>query len=249
MKLKKPLLFEDYTLPPPDSSAKAACLQAVRSRARTPVRRLGLGSQLAIQAQYLGAAFWMAVGFILCAFLLCFFYLYHYSYINTQQDAAVLLAFTGPAFSMVLVPLINKSFTYGMWELEESALHSLPRLTMLRLLLAFFICLPLLMLVVCLGAGFIGLWQTLYSLLLPLLLACLANFIILGYLRGMAGSILCLAVDFLMAFTVILGINIANTLLPISPTALLCLLTAALLGCIAAARHMITKPVPEGRLN
>lgn len=192
MNNKKTVLFSDYHLPPPPEAAKARCTNAVLQRAQLPAHRnTSLWAQARIQVGYVGTPFWLCTAAV-CGLFLFAAHALTQNLADIRDASVILLAMlcaAGPLFAAVATPVITRSHIHNMWELEESALHNLPRLTLLRMLICAVAALPAMLVL----AAFtpVPFLPALVCLLCSFLLSCAACYLILGWLRGLAGSLAC----------------------------------------------------------
>ncbi len=240
------VLFSDYRLPPPGEDAQKACVQKALAARRVP-RHAGLGGQLRAQLGYVGLWFWLGLGGVLLVFLLVLFQLPAQTGPGESGLLETLLLFslTGPALAALSAPVLARSYTCGMWELEEACCHNLPRLTALRLCLCALAALPVLLVAALVGFGFTGASLGFVCLLLPFLLANTLCYAILGKLRGMAGSLCCAGACLILALLFfILGASEGKRiawLLNASPLVCLGLLCAGGVLFVLGARHYTRK--------
>ncbi len=203
MKTKTPLLFEDYRIPPPDAAQKRALLQKLHGRAGHVPRRLGLAAQFKTQLGYTGLWFWLGLAATLGLFWLALDFLLAGTAPGEEARATLaLLGATGPVLAALAAPVLARSYTHGMWELEEAAYHSLPRLAALRLTICFLAALPVLLAFAAMGMGATGAFAAFRALAGPYLLANGVNYFILGRLRGTAGSLCCAGAGLVLAVAV-----------------------------------------------
>ncbi len=235
MKAEKNILFSDYTLPPPPPGERAACTQRVLAAARGVPRQTSLPGQLRAQLGYMGLWFWLGLGVLLLVLL--------YAMLQLRvgvgpgesglPETLLLFSLTGPALAALAAPVLARSYTCGMWELEEACCHNLPRLVSLRLSLCALAALPVLAAAALGGFGITGAMLGLVCLLLPFLLANTLCYTILGRLRGVAGSLCCAGACIILALLFLaLGAGDGKRLawlLHLSPLACLGLLCA---GCV-----------------
>lgn len=198
MKNKRHIRFSDYNYPPPNVLLRGKQMDVILSAAQRPRRDMRLSSQIRVQMAYLGKAYW-AAGIALCALMLLGVYI-----AGQHESMAMLIALSsavGPGFCALAAPVLCRSHMHGMWELEESALHNVPRLVSIRMLITTLVFVPVMGLM--LAASFSRSLLLIAALLVPFLLACALNYALLGRLRGYAGSFVCIGVDLLLAFGLI----------------------------------------------
>lgn len=198
---KPTVLFADYTLAPATPPQRQACLQNALAAAGRVPRKTSLPAQLKTQLGYMGLWFWLGLAALLGGFLLLFLFIGQQAAPYPVPTRAVLLLFvvTGPAAAGLAAPILARSHTHGMWELEEAAYHNLHRLTSLRIMLCTLAALPVLAGIGIAGFGTTGALAGATALAAPFLAASGANYLILGRLRGNAGSLLCVGACFLIA--------------------------------------------------
>lgn len=210
MKDKKSLLFSDYTLPPPPAEGRQKAVAAALAAARQVPRSQSLAGQMWVQLSHVGVWFWLG------ALALLGLELWLLGFIRDTASSAAdsffptlaLFGATGPLAACLATPVLARSHTHNMWELEEAAFHNLPRLAALRLTICALAALPVLALVALAGLGATGMLPGLVSLIAPFLLASGLNYFILGRLRGYAGSLLCLGSCLVLALVAALPITL-----------------------------------------
>lgn len=192
MKPERTILFSDYAVRRPSDAQKEDCIRAALAAQRLPTPRSeSLLGQAKTQLAYIGLWFWL--GILALATVLALFC--RQISAGTQAPGSgifptlMLFSITGPAVAALAAPLLARSYTWQMWELEEAAFHNLARLTSLRLVIAFLAGVPVLFAMGLAGLEATGLLPGLFALSIPFLLACGATYCILGRLRGTPGSL------------------------------------------------------------
>jgi len=248
LKHKKTVLFSDYTIPPATARQKNDCITAALDSMSTVQRGETLFDQIKTQFGYVGPWFWLGVAAILIV-LLCIFneiQLLSVTPDDTFFPTMALFSASGPVIACLSAPVLARSYTNDMWELEEASFYNLPRLTALRLFICALSALPVIVLLAALGFGVTGFIQGLAVLIGPFLLTSGLNYVILGRLRGVAGSFCSIGLGLLLAILCSTPFLIMDNLRPLlraeAATALsLIAIFACVLFFLWSARHLIRK--------
>lgn len=249
MKRKRTVLFSDYTVPPATPEQKDACVKAALDSAATVVRGETLVDQVRTQLGYIGPWLWIGVAAVVVVLLCLYSQIILVSATQTEAMFAMLalLSTAGPVIASLSAPILARSYANDMWELEEAAFYNLPRLTALRLFICALAVLPAAAVLLALGAGVTGAVQGLTVLIAPFLLASGLNYVILGHLRGVAGSFCCIGAGLVLAVLcpslflmtdhlMLLPQGYEAAVLPII------VISACALFFVLSARHYIRKP-------
>lgn len=215
MKDKRTILFSDYTVPPPDATRKESDIRQALHAARRIPRESGFLAQLKTQLGYIGPWFWIGLGVLILILLGVHWWIGTQTLIEQNRMLPTLALFSGagPLVAALAAPVLARSYTYDMWELEEASYHNLSRLTTLRIGICALAVLPVMAVLAAAGLGLTGLLPGVACLAAPFLLASGMNYFILGRLRGTAGSLCCVGACLVLALFCALPL-LASQLIP-----------------------------------
>ena len=188
MKQKTTIRFDDYKVDEPSADAIARCIDSATYRlADQSIRSYSLWRALLVQIRYISPLFWAMQAAAIALLILLG--------IGANPQYRMMLAAFGPALMAISAPELAKSHAHGMWELESSAVYSLPRLTSIRLFIVGSIDLIALGCVSFALRGRLNLHPVdqLFLTAAPFLLGSLVNFAVLDRMRGQLGSAICAA--------------------------------------------------------
>lgn len=205
----KTILFSDYDIAPPSPQMKQTHTEAAMNAfGRVPRRDHFLG-QLSTQLSYMGLWFWLGIP-VLCAVLYLAMTRGHL-WVGEGHSPALptLIAFSvsGPMLASLSAPVLSRSFSHDMWELENASFHNLSRLTAIRLILCGLGALPVMLPLALAGLSATGGVVGMTALLAPFLLANGLNYGILGRLRGNAGTLCCIGANLAVAWACTLPVR------------------------------------------
>lgn len=237
MKDKHTVLFSDYTVPPPDAARKESDIGRALAAARRVPRESGFFAQLKTQLGYVGPWFWLGLAGLILILLALHWWVgtQATSELSRMLPTLALFSISGPLVAALAAPVLARSYTCDMWELEEASYHNLSRLTSLRLLICAAAVLPVMAVLAAAGLGLTGILPGLATLAAPFLLASGMNYFILGRLRGTAGSLCCVGACLVLALLCTLPL-FASQLVP-------SLLRSGLLPVAAAAALLVCAAV------
>ena len=246
MKRKKIVLFSDYIIRSATHKQKEDCMTAARRAASRVVRGGTLFAQIRIQLGYVRPWFWMGILAVLTVMLSLFHEIIQPAVTPFDACLHTLMLFCtlGPALACLSAPVLVRSQAHDMWELEEAAFYNLPRLTALRLLICALAALPVIVILAVLGLGMTGAIQGLAALIVPFLLANGLNYLILGRLRGTAGSLCCIGAGSVLAMLCPAAMLWANMLPGLLQSSLasvtgVAAIAVCVLFCVWSARRYI----------
>ena len=231
MKQKKIIRFGDFDAPEPSAGALHRCIDRTEYHLHDQsIRSYSLKRAFCIQLRYISPLFWLLQA---AAFALLIA-------VNSgpNPEYQIMLSAFGPVLMAISAPELAKSYTHGMWELESSAMYSLPRLTSIRLFIVGSIDILMLSAASLAFGKHIELHpiDRLFSIAVPFLLGSLTNFVILDRIPGQIGSALCAACALLIA---VLSASLAESRTILPHAAQVCALMVSFALCaLLAARYV-----------
>lgn len=146
-------------------------------------QRVNFISRIKSQMTYISLKLWIAQFFLLslCVYLMK----------DIAADSDVQVLFSVTSFFVALIALVGfpelcKSFSCGMWELEQACKYNLRQLTSLKMVIlgvVDLICIGLISIVFS-GYSALPFWQVGIYLLVPFNLVCICGFLIVSFFRN-----------------------------------------------------------------
>ena len=196
-----------YTVTPADETdIQKTILAGKQLLMKNPVQELRWYRRIVNQFKYISPLLWfsqlLAIG--ICMLLI--------SQISSDTDMTAILSaisFIVASLGVVGFPEVCKSFSYQMWELEQSCKYNLRQITALRLSVIGTFHL-ILVLVIALATSMqmsLPLWEIALYLLVPFNLSCIAAFFVLGFFRNRGKERLILPAGLGVAFFLFIATN------------------------------------------
>ena len=253
MKRKRTILFSDYTVPQAADDQKDACIRSVSREAGVAPRGESLFAQIRTQIGYVGAWFFIGLAIILGAMLLVFHEVQKQAVPadNTPIVVLALFGMIGPAIGCISAPILARSHTNDMWELEEAAFYNMPRLTSIRLLICSLAALPVMVVLAIVGSNMVEILHSLTALLAPFFLINGINYFILGRVRGMAGSLCCIGSGLILAVVLVVipagiefsGFSVESNLASLLSISVICACT--IFFALSARRYIVQSTISQ----
>ncbi len=209
LKDKKVLLFSDYQIKS-SSEEMDKCISSVIRKSTCVPRNKNIFTQIYTQLGYIGAWFWCGL-ILIMLFILYFIYqikieMDKQHFEDTLYSTLALLSCTGPLLSSMSAPILSRSYSHGMWELEEASFYNLPHLTALRLSICAVAALPVLLVIFFASSSILNGLIAICFICTPFLLSSAFNYIILSKLRGHTGIVCCFGCCLLMIALSYIGV-------------------------------------------
>lgn len=199
--------LEAYIVAPADEAdIQKTILAGKQLLMKNPVQELGWYRRIVNQFKYISPLLWLSQ---LLAIGICMLLI---SQIDSNTDMTAILSaisFIVALLGVVGFPEVCKSFSYQMWELEQSCKYNLRQIVAIKLSIIGTIDL-IIILAVTLFTSIqtkLPMWEMALYLFVPFNLACIVSFFITGLARNKNSVLPIFPAGFGIAFLMLLGIN------------------------------------------
>ena len=178
--------LKKYDIPAADFSDMQRTIAAGKSLlSGRRYQRVNVMGRIRSQITYISPAVWMAQFLLL---LLCVYLMKDRSSGSDRQMLFSVASLFAASIALIGFPELCKSFSCGMWELEQACKYNLRQLMSLKMAIvgvADLICMALIS-VLCSGYSALPFWQVGIYLLVPFNLVCICGFLTVSFLRDKA---------------------------------------------------------------
>lgn len=181
-------LLRDYDAPVADfSDIQKTIISGKKILSQKQYQHVSLFSRIISQFQYISLKVW-AIQFSLLIFCILFL-------ITVSQNADRQILFSTISFLVALITLVGfpelcRSYSYRMWELEQSCKYNLRQLTAMKMAVLGSADLVIIALiaVICGRYAETSFWQIGLCLLVPFNVTCIVGFFTISFLRNRANT-------------------------------------------------------------
>lgn len=199
--------LKEYTLAPADeANIKKTIFAGKQLITQNPVQKLSLNKRVFNQFKYISPFLWITqfLALFLCIFII--------SKIDTSTDITSVLSLLSFIIIFIAVlgfPEVCKSFSYQMWELEQSCKYNLRQIVTIKLALIGMSDLVIILLIAAFSSTQIKLpiLETALYLLVPFNVACIISFFAISLMRNKLFSFSLFPVGLGISFVMLICIN------------------------------------------
>lgn len=180
--------LKKYEIPPADfSDMQSTIVAGKRLLSSKRYQRINVIGRVKSQVKYISPKIWIM------QFLLLLLCVYLMKNIAPGSDSQLLFSVTSLFITLIALlgfPELCKSFSCGMWELEQSCKYNLRQLISLKMIIlgvADLICVALIS-AVCSGYSTLPFWQVGVYLLVPFNVVCICGFLLVSFFRNKANQ-------------------------------------------------------------
>lgn len=197
----------EYTVTPANElNIKKAILTGKQALLQNPVQELNWYTRIFNQFKYISPLLWVAQ---LLAFGLCLFII---SQINSDTEITPVLSsisFIVAFIGVVGFPELCKSFSYQMWELEQSSKYNLRQIVVIKLSIIGIIDLIVVLIISVLTSvqTAMPVWEMALYLFVPFNLTCIVSFFVIKLTRNKSSSFPVFFTSFGVSYIILLCVN------------------------------------------